>query len=393
MQYAERSGRFLFLMYLFAVDSITQAQAAFEAGRMAEARVLLEAQPASGVAAAWLARVYGQMKMPERAAEAARRAEQLAAGEAAVQHTLALYYAAAGKRALAAEWEGRYARSPQADAAAALRAAMLFGEVGEHPKAIAFGVEALRRGERPELRLLLARGYEATGKPEEAVAQYRALLALLPYDEPTHAAFGQALLRMGRFNEAAAFLAEARGKFDKSPQIELAYGVALYTLRRFPEAGAAFFRVIALAPEVPQPYIFLSRMIDQLPDRAEALRDAAAAWYRNEAKNGFAPFVYARALAAAGAPDNETKPLLLEAMRRDGKVWEFPFELGQVLERQRDWAGAAREYERAIALNPGVPEPHYRLARVYDRLQKPALAARERAMHQKLQGAPKGGMQ
>jgi tetratricopeptide (TPR) repeat protein len=134
-------------------------------------------------------------------------------------------------------------------------------------------------------------------------------------------------------------------------------------------------------------------MIDQLPDRAEALRDAAAAWYRNEAKNGFAPFVYARALAAAGAPDNETKPLLLEAMRRDGKVWEFPFELGQVLERQRDWAGAAREYERAIALNPGVPEPHYRLARVYDRLQKPALAARERAMHQKLQGAPKGGMQ
>jgi tetratricopeptide (TPR) repeat protein len=393
MQYAERSGRSFFLMFPFAVDQVAQAQAAVEAGRWAEARVLLEAQPASGMAAALLARVYGQLRMPERAAVAARRAEQLAAGEATVQHTLALYYAAAGKRGLAAEWEGRYARSPQADGAAALRAAMLFGEVGEHEKAIAFGVEALGRGERPELRLLLARAYEATGKPEEAVGQYRALLTLLPYDEPTHAGFGQALLRMARFNEAASFLAEARGKFDKSPQIELAYGVALYTQRRFAEAGAAFFRVIALAPTVPQPYIFLSRMIDQVPERAEALRELSAAWLRNEPVNGFAPFVYARALQATGAPDSETKPLLLEAMRRDGKVWEFPYELGQLLERRREWAGAAAAYEKAIALNATVPEPHYRLARVYDRLEKPALAARERAVHQKLQSAPKGGMQ
>ncbi len=380
-------------MYLFAVDQLAQAQAAVDAGRWAEARVLLEAQTASGAAAALLARVYLQMKMPDRAAGAARRAEQLEAGSPAVQHTLALYFAAAGKRALAAEWEGRYARSPQADGAAALRAAMLFGEVGEHQKAITFGMEALQRGDRPELRLLMARAYEATGKPEEAVTQFQALIGLLPYDEPTHAAYGQALLRMARFNEAATFLSEARGKFDKSPQIELAYGVALYTQRRFPEAGTAFFRVIALEPTVPQPYIFLSRMIDQLPEQVPALREAAAAWLKKEPTNGFAPFVYARALLAGGAPDDETKPLLLEAIRRDGKVWEFPFELAQMLERQRDWAGAARAYEKAIALNGKVPEPHYRLARVYDRLQKPALAAKERQIHQRLQAAPKGGMQ
>ena len=40
-----------------------------------------------------------------------------------------------------------------------------------------------------------------------------------------------------------------------------------------------------------------------------------------------------------------------------------------------------------------VPESHYRLARLYDRLQKPALAARERLVHQRLLAAPKGGMQ
>ena len=103
-------------------------------------------------------------------------------------------------------------------------------------------------------------------------------------------------------------------------------------------------------------------------------------------------FAVARAMHAAGAPDSESKPLLLEAMRRDATVWEFPFELGQLLERERDFAGAAAAYEKAIALNAHVPEPHYRLARMYDRLRQPANAARERRIHEKLLAQPKEGM-
>lgn len=393
MQYPGRSGRFFLTMLLFAIDYLAQAQAAFDSGRLTEARVVLESQPPSGPAAALLARIYLQLKLPQRAAAVARQAERLAPSNPTVQHSLALYFAAAQQRKLAALWEGRYAQSPQADAAAPLRAALLFAEVADHPQAIAFGRQALTRQDRPELRLLLARAYEATSKPADAIAQYQALLLLLPYDEPTHAAFGQALLRLARFNDAATFLADARQKFDKSPQLELAYGVALYTQRRFAEAGTSFFRVIELAPSVPQPYIFLSRMIDQLPDRVPGLRTAAETWLKSEPTNGFAPFVLARALQASNGSDNETKPLLLEAIRRDATIWEFPFELAQLLERQRDYPAAVRSYEKSIALNASVPESHYRLARLYDRLQKPALAARERQIHQRLQAAPKAGMQ
>lgn len=380
-------------MLFFAIDHLADAQAAFDSGRFAEARIKLESRPLSGPAAALLARIYLHLKLPQRAAAAARQAEQLAPSNPSVQHSLALYFAVAQQRKLAALWEGRYAQSPDADSAAALRAALLFAEVADHPQAIAFGRQALAREDRPELRLLLARSYEATAKPDEAVAQYQALLLLLPYDEPTHAAFGQALLRLARFNDAATFLAEARQKFDKSPQLELAYGVALYTQRRFAEAATSLFRVIDLAPSVPQPYIFMARMIDQLPDRVPALRAAAETWLENEPTNGFAPFVVARARQASNADDNETKPLLLEAIRRDATVWEFPFELAQLLERQRDYPAAVRFYEKSIALNAAVPESHYRLARLYDRLQKPALAARERLVHQRLLAAPKGGMQ
>jgi tetratricopeptide (TPR) repeat protein len=380
-------------MLFFAIDQLASAQAAFDAGRLTEARVQLESSPASGPSSALLARIYLQSKLPQRAASAAKQAALLAPSEPSVQHNLALYYAAAGQRKLAALWEGRYANSPQADPAASLRAALLYAEVADHPQAIIFGLDALQKQDRPELRLLLARAYEATAKPDEAISQYRALLKLLPYDEPTHAAAAQALLRMARFNDAAELLSGSRKTFDKSPQIELAYGVALYTQRRFAEAAASFFRVIGLDASVPQPYIFLARMIDQIPDRVPALQAAAEAWLKTESANGFAPFVVARALHAAGAEDAQLLPLLNEAIRRDSKVWEFPFELAQLHERQRDFPAAAAQYEKAITLNPKVPEPHYRLARVYDRLNKPELAARERKLHQTLQATTKGGMQ
>lgn len=386
-----------FFMYLFAADTIGTAQAALEAGRLAEARVLLETSPGDGRAQALLARLYLMLNMPQRAVAAARQAERLGASIPVVQHNLALYFAQSGQRKLAAIWEGRFAQSKEADEAAGLRAALLYGEVKQWPEAIAFGTAALERGERADLRLMLARGFEATGKPDAAVVQYLALLELLPYDEPTHAAYGQALLRMGRFNDASAFLAKARGNFDKSPQIELAYGVALYTQRRFTESAERFFRVIDLAPEVPQPYIFLARMIDQLPERVSEIRARAEAWLRVEPLNGFAPFVVARAMHSAGAADSESKPLLLEAIRRDPAVWDFPFELGQLLERERDFSGAAVAYEKAIRLNAQAPEPHYRLARVYDRLGQTVKAASERQLHEKLLASPrtgsKGGMQ
>ena len=138
-------------------------------------------------------------------------------------------------------------------------------------------------------------------------------------------------------------------------------------------------------------------MIEQIPARVPVIRQHAKAWLEGESSSAFAPFVYARTLIATGEPDDLILPLLVEAMRRDGSVWDFAFELGQLLERQRDLAGAARAYEKAIALDPKAPEPHYRLARVWDRLREPVKATRERMIHKQLLdgpgNSPRSGMQ
>ena len=381
-----------FAMYALALAQPDSGQAAFDAGRFTEARTILESQriPSSQ---ALLARVYLQLQLTDRAIAAARLAESTGANLPEVQHQLALYYAQSGQRQLAAQWEGRYAQSPAADPVASLRAAMLYAELRQWPQATRFGRLALAKQDRAEVRRVLARAAEGAGDAREAIAQQRAIVAQLPYDELAHAELGRLLLRLGKFGEAATFLEEAHRKFDRSPTIELALGVAYYSQRRFADAGTRFLHVIDLDSAIPQPYIFLAKMIDQLPDRVPEIRARAEAWHRQEPQNSFAPYVYARTMQAAGVDDRETKPLLLEAIRRDAKIWEFSFELGQLLERERDFPGAARAYEAAALINDRIPEIHYRLARAYDRLSQPAKAERERLRHKQLLGTPKGGMQ
>ena len=379
-------------MYALAFAQTDAAQAAFDAGRLTDARTML-ATRRDAASQALLARVYFQLKLPERATVAARLAETTGAHLPEVQHQLALYYAQSGQRQRAALWEGKFAQSPVADPPAALRAAMLYAELRQWPETTKFGRLALAKQDRPAVRRLLASAAEATGDALEAISQLRAVVAQLPYDEAAHSDLGQLLLRLGKFGDAATFLEEAQRKFDRSPAVELALGVAYYSQRRFADAGTRFLRVIELDGTVPQPYIFLAKMIDQLPGRVPEILARAEAWHRQERQSGFAPYVYARALQAAGIDDSQTKPLLLEAIRRDAKIWEFSFELGQLLERERDFPGAARAYESAATINDKIPEIHYRLARVYDRLGQPAKAERERLRHKQLLGTPKGGMQ
>ena len=54
------------------------------------------------------------------------------------------------------------------------------------------------------------------------------------------------------------------------------------------------------------------------------------------------------------------------------------------LEGKRQFAEAADELKRSIALDPKQAMPHYHLARVYDRLGDAGQAEQERKLHQQL---------
>jgi cytochrome c-type biogenesis protein CcmH/NrfG len=158
--------------------------------------------------------------------------------------------------------------------------------------------------------------------------------------------------------------------FAKSPQVELALGVAYYGQRRFAEAVDAFLRTIDIAPTLAQPYVFLARILTHAENRLDEVKERFAKLARANPENSTAQLLYAKALTAA-ADDRSAETLLRKVIALDEKNWEAQFELGVLL-------------ERAVELNPGASTPHYRLARVYDRLGKNKEAERARALHEKL---------
>ncbi|MGH9659178.1 MAG: tetratricopeptide repeat protein, partial [Bryobacteraceae bacterium] len=163
--------------------------------------------------------------------------------------------------------------------------------------------------------------------------------------------------------------------------------------RRFADAVSAFLRTAAIAPEVPQPYVFLGRILGHAEGRIAEVLARFSAFARQNPRSHVAQFLYGKALAAQPGTEAEAEKRLRRSIELDASFWESHFELAQLLERRRDWKGAAAQFEAAARLNPASPAPHYRLARIYDRLGQPDRAAAERALHEKLTAEEKAAIE
>jgi tetratricopeptide (TPR) repeat protein len=161
-------------------------------------------------------------------------------------------------------------------------------------------------------------------------------------------------------------------------------GVALYGQRRFDQAIEAFLRVIELDPAIPQPYLFLSGLLDQAGPSIDRIIAADQAWVAREPQNGQAKLTLAKALMAKDRKSERARDLLQQAIASNQTAWEPHYQLGLWFENSRDYPAAAAELKRATELDPKQPLPHYHLARVYDRLGQTDDARRERELHQSL---------
>lgn len=226
----------------------------------------------------------------------------------------------------------------------------------------------------------LAIYYSETGDFSKAAAMTR-------HDEGFAFELGQGVLRRGDFQGAVAYFDAARKHFPDSAQIALAYGVAAYGQRRFADAIDAFLNTIRIDPSVEQPYVFLSRLLDQAGDKLERITVAYAAWEKAAPRNCLPVCLHAKALAAAGADAAEIEAELRRSIELNGAYWESHYELGVLLARSRRWEDAATELKRGIELNPKHAAAHFQLARAYEKLGKPALAKAERAEHERLTAA------
>ena len=228
------------------------------------------------------------------------------------------------------------------------------------------------------------RVYEGKGELQKAAVEYEEAVQLSPYEESYYFEAAHVRLLLKQFDAAERVLERGCKVFDKSAQLELALGVAYYGERRFGDAAGAFLRTIDLAPDVRQPYVFLSKMMDQSADRVPEILPRFEKWAASNSDDAQAQFVYAKGILASNGDAVKAEELLRTSIRLKADQWESHYELGALLEKQRRFRDAAAELERSIALSPNQADAHYHLSRVYDRLGEPAKAAEQREIHSRL---------
>ncbi len=316
------------------------------------------AQKARDTAATWLSRAQTHASANNRAAalDDLRHAETLGAKDPMILEAVAGFYLA----------------------------------LGDPAKASAVGTRALTPTSSGPLHLILGRAYTEQKQWPRAVAELKTAVQMLPYEEDAHFRLAQAYLLQQDFASAIGVLQNARKIFDKSAQIELALGVAYYGARKFPEAVDQFLKTMQLAPDLPQPYVFVGRMMEHAANRLPELTGRFKEFETRNPNVYLGYLLHAKAIIAALPPSGgesqvDTAVHLLEkAIAIDDRVAESHLQLGVLLDRKRDWTGAAAQYERTIALSGNDPAAHFRLAKVYDRLGRKEDAERERALHEKL---------
>lgn len=263
-------------------------------------------------------------------------------------------------------------------------------EAGRMDASLSIGQRALDVEDSSDVRNLLGRAYEAKQDWKQAILQYAQARRLAPYSEEAIFRLAQAQMQSQDFPSAISTLEDGRKIFDKSPQLELALGVAYYGQRQFPNAVDRFLRVMQLAPDVPQPYYFMGRVLEHAANRIPEVLTLAAQFEKAHPQSPLGYVLHARAILLRPSPEDPAaddalaESLLKKALIIKEDQADTHLLLGMVFERQKKMEGATGEFKRSAALNPADPAPHFRLARIYDRLGRKEDALRERALHEKL---------
>jgi tetratricopeptide (TPR) repeat protein len=320
--------------------------------RLADARTNLEnaakMEPAKSRVWMALAQTYWKLQEPLKANEAADKAAKLGPGDAQLVQLLAYYYGESQQPVKACDVQMDYAAAAPGDHQAFQRA-----------------LDCYVQARMPE------RGYQSA-------------IRLNPKEESYYFEYANSLLQRHSFEAAIRVLEDGKKMFVSSPQLELALGAGYYGLRRFPEAAAAFFKTITLAPDIEQPYLFLGKMLDQIPARVPELIRVVQVFEKAQPSNYAGYLVHAKALLASPKSDHGlAEKLLKKACELNAQIAEPHYELGILHERAQRFPDAAEEFEKAAALDGNDAATHYHLARVYDRLGKPELAERERERHKR----------
>lgn len=202
--------------------------------------------------------------------------------------------------------------------------------------------------------------------------------------------WGCEMLLHRTYEPAITIFEEAARRYPKSPRILIGLGLSLYSRGKYDDAVSDLMNAVALNPNDPRGYTFLSEAYESSPAKAEAVVSVFKTYAELQPKNALAQYDYAMSLWKGYRQENATsdrgavEALLLKAIALDDSLADAHEQLGNLYSDQREFAKSVPQYQRAVELNPDSADAHYRLGTDYVHLGQKDEAQKEFAVYQKL---------
>ena len=230
------------------------------------------------------------------------------------------------------------------------------------------------------LESLLGDIQEKRGESVAAVHSYQAAVALEPNVEEHRLALGRELLVHQTFDAAIVVLQQAAELFPQSARVEILLGLAYFLVDR----SADSIRELLAAAKLDSNDELAARYLGQIsledsatpePDAIAQICAFADAHPSSKSANALCGGTLLRVSEDSGDTARRAEILrrLQLAVRVAPNEPVARCQLGKAYEWTQQWTEARAQMEQCVRLDPGSPEGHYRLARVYRRL---GLAAR-----------------
>ena len=176
--------------------------------------------------------------------------------------------------------------------------------------------------------------------------------------------------------------------FPGSWRMQLGLGEAQYLAGNADQAAGTLLELVRKQPGVVLAYPLLGSLYDQAPaeqDRIYAALDSYVKTAAGDARTytAFAKILNRRA-ATAGKSATRAVMLLQRALTLDPGLVETYLELAAIENGRRQFQESRRLLEKAVTVSPAAPEPHYHLARLYQKLGLERKAAIESETFQEL---------
>ncbi len=230
--------------------------------------------------------------------------------------------------------------------------------------------------------------YESLGQKDEAVRHLRKAIQLDRLKENSYLALADLLEQSQNYGEAVQILKQARTNLPNSTAVLLLLGSDLVRSQQYADGIAILHELLRRSPDEDQAYLSTADAYHQMGDSERELQTLLELAHRKPAY----PMIHiliARAMLSGGHVDySKVLNELLQAENADPLDPDLFYLRGKVYLATNRYPDAISALQRSIELRPMETGPYYQLARIYQKLGEPKLAAEQFARVKYLETSP-----